>query len=327
VDAPGEWALDAANKWVYFVPSTPGANPNNLTVTASLDPRLFDIRGANTTTAGVVHDVTIANMSLVGSGWLRNFESEWANRMNSQPGTDPTGMWANTREGMVRVENASSVTVTGCELLAAGTSAVWMEHYAQHITVEGNWIEFVSAWGVHTNGWDIGGGKQPIPGSFPFANARDANVSFGHVIHNNLIRHVGLHVTYGSGVYVHQSANVAVTNNEIAWSPRNLLSVFGLVYLYGSAYANHTWPDKPPTIYGEKMTYFTQYDVTTSNNLTFAFNDLSHACGDSQDCGVWEAWGPGRDNRLIANAVHDHWAPMGQVTSPPPPFFFFFLST
>ena len=41
-------------------------------------------------------------MTLVGSGWLRNFECEWANRMNSQPGKDPTGNWANTREGMVR---------------------------------------------------------------------------------------------------------------------------------------------------------------------------------------------------------------------------------
>lgn len=34
---------------------------------------------------------------------------------------------------------------------------------------------------------------------------------------------------------------------------------------------------------------------------------------DSQDCGVWEAWGPGRDNFIFSNSIHDHWATMGQA--------------
>jgi len=87
--------------------------------------------------------VTIENMTMVGSGWLRNFECEWADRENSQPGIDPTGQWAYSREGMLRIENGTNITVSGCELLAAGTSAVWMEHHAQHCVVENNWIEHV----------------------------------------------------------------------------------------------------------------------------------------------------------------------------------------
>jgi hypothetical protein len=112
---------------------------------------------------------------------------------------------------------------------------------------------------------------------------------------------MGLHVTYGGGIYIHQSHSIVVEQNEISWSQRNLISTFGY----------------PPAIhsemYGVKVDFFSQYELTTSSHLTFRANDLSHACGDSQDCGIWEAWCPGRSNEIIGNAFHDHWATMGQA--------------
>jgi hypothetical protein len=153
LDAPGEWAL-GEDGYIYLWPSQPLQSAEQMpVVSAALAPRLFDIRGQSTAAADIVRDVTIANMSLIGSGWLRNFECEWADRMNSQPARDPTGQWAFTREGMVRAENASGVRVVGCELLSAGTSSVWLEHYAQNCSVESNWIEHASFTGVHINGW------------------------------------------------------------------------------------------------------------------------------------------------------------------------------
>ena len=71
------------------------------------------------------------------------------------------GEWAFTREGMIRIENATNVSIVGCELLAAGTSAVWMEHFAQSCSVVSNWIEHASFTGVHINGWDIDNGALP----------------------------------------------------------------------------------------------------------------------------------------------------------------------
>jgi len=68
------------------------------------------------------------------------------------------GEWAFTREGMLRIENATNVSIVGCELLAAGTSAIWMEHFAQSCSVLSNWIEDASFTGVHINGWDIDNG-------------------------------------------------------------------------------------------------------------------------------------------------------------------------
>ena len=54
------------------------------------------------------------------------------------------------------ISQATGVAVRNCELLAAGTSGVWMEHHVQHCAVENNWIQDVSFSGVHINGFDIG---------------------------------------------------------------------------------------------------------------------------------------------------------------------------
>ena len=322
IDEAGEWAL-GEDGFVYFCPSTPIADlnaPDAPVISAVSAPRVFDIRGATTSPRDTVHHIAIENLTIVGSGWLKNFESEWTFRMNSQPGVDPSGRWANTREGMLRVENATAVSLRGCKVTAVGTSAVWVEHAASNVVVENNWIEDVGFIGVRIDGWDIGGGKNPIPGSFPFSKPSDADTSFGHVIRNNFIHNVGRHVTYGSAVYVHQSHSVLVENNVLSRSPRNLISVFGIAYMWtaGGArgpYSTANYPDQPPVAYGVNLSFFSQYEVTTSSNLTFRYNDISHACTDSQDCGAWEAWGPGKDNTITNNAFHDIWGGMAQATT------------
>ena len=313
IDEPGEWALGEDNM-VYLFPTRASPDPNAAVITAVREPRVFDIRGVSTAAQDVVRDVTIANMSIVGSGWLRNFASCWESRINSQPGVDPSGIWANTREAMVRVENATDVVIRGCALRGAGTSAVWMEHYAQRVTVEDNWIEDVGFVAVMANGWDVGGGEHPIPGSFPFESAAEANVNFGHVVRNNFIHHVGVQVTYGAAVYIHQAHSIVVSHNVMSKSPRNLISVFGVLFMYEAygqgPYASAVYPRVPPHAYGENITFFSQYDINTASNITFYRNDISKGCSNSNDCGVFEAWGPGRDNVIAENVFHDVWGSM-----------------
>ena len=98
LDAPGEWAA-SEDGFIHYWPADPAYNPNAVVTTAVSSPRIFDVRGASSAPGDVVHDIRFTNLTVVGSGWLRNFECEWANRMNAQPGVDPTGNWANTREG------------------------------------------------------------------------------------------------------------------------------------------------------------------------------------------------------------------------------------
>jgi hypothetical protein len=45
------------------------------------------------------------------------------------------------RIGMVRVENAADITVQDCRLTDAGYSAVWIEGWAQNVTIARNFIQ------------------------------------------------------------------------------------------------------------------------------------------------------------------------------------------
>ena len=319
IDEPGEWACGEDNM-IYLFPTRASPDPNAALITAVREPRVFDIRGVSTAAADIVRDVTIANMSIIGSGWLRNFASCWESKMNSQPGTDPSGIWANTREAMVRVENATDIVVQGCALRGAGTSAIWMEHFAQRVTVENNWIEDVGFVAVMANGWDVGGGSNPIPGSFPFETALEANVNFGHVIRNNFMHNVGVTVTYGAAVYIHQAHSIVVSNNVMSKSPRNLVSVFGIRFMYTAdggegPYGSAVYPHVSPHAYAENITFFSQYDINVASNITVYRNDISKGCSNSQDCGLFEAWGPGRDNVVAENVFHDAWGGMASPMS------------
>ena len=201
------------------------------------------------------------------------------------------------------------MTITGCKLSAAGTSAVWVEHSAQRVVVADSSISHVGFVGVRFDGWDEGGGDKPIPGTYAFKSPAAADVNYGHSVRNNLIFDVGRHVTNGAAVYVHQSHDVTVENNLMSRSPRNLMSTFGIAYGYtsggigpfGQMAFKPPSVDKPPVVYGTTLDFFSQYEVDTSNSVRFRYNDVSHSCLDSQDCGAWEAWGPGKDNEVSFN--------------------------
>jgi hypothetical protein len=36
-------------------------------------------------------------------------------------------------------------------------------------------------------------------------------------------------------------------------------------------YGDRHYPDVPPRVYGQNITFFNQYDVTTSSNISFRF--------------------------------------------------------
>lgn len=61
LDSPGEWAL-GEDDYVYLWPSIPTVSPNNMNISAAYSPRVFDVTGASTQDADVVHDITVANL-------------------------------------------------------------------------------------------------------------------------------------------------------------------------------------------------------------------------------------------------------------------------
>jgi len=47
------------------------------------------------------------------------------------------------------------------------------------------------------------------------------------------------------------------------------------------------------------------YGALTARNNVIAYNHIHDTCTDSSDCGAIESWGPGKDNVLDHNLIHD----------------------
>ena len=113
------------------------------------------------------------------------------------------------REGMVRVENATDISVTNCILQDAGHAAVWLEGYSMNVTIDRCWLERAGFCGVYANG--------PFPGDTVGGLVQTAEESFmnkGHRITNNVIHDFGQRVGHGAGAWFYQSGENTLSHNR-----------------------------------------------------------------------------------------------------------------
>eukprot|EP01048_Picozoa_sp_COSAG05_P001138 COSAG05_NODE_37_length_27688_cov_18.080394_10_plen_397_part_00 len=128
----GEWALDSRAATLFYWPRDFAAMAaGTLRIVASTSTRILDFRGETwREDGGVVSGVDVEGLVLSGSDFASNFTL--FQRTNDTP--------LRFREGMVRFENASDCVLRNCALLDAGHSAVWLQSFAQNITLVGNHI-------------------------------------------------------------------------------------------------------------------------------------------------------------------------------------------
>lgn len=121
----GEWALDSVRGLLYYWPRNQSqwALGRGRAV-ASTAMRILDIRGSAFERARTrAHSLSFDGLTLSGSDFGSDGYTLW--RRGAVPNSTPKKL----REGMVRVENASDITLTRCRLLDAGQSAVWIEGF------------------------------------------------------------------------------------------------------------------------------------------------------------------------------------------------------
>jgi hypothetical protein len=294
LDEPGEWCLKSKEGFVYYWPArrnlksdagTETGTPKDRLIVRATCQRLFAIQGRAQETPA--KNITLENLSIVGSDFLENWIIFPRGQDNSTP--EPQ------HQGMVFGENIEKLAVKNCRLLAAGQSAVWLNKYAQACVIENNLITEAGFTGVYMNGWTIGEG--------PFKSVAESYVNKGHRIENNFIYDCGKSVGAGSGVQFYQSGDNLVARNEIAQMPR-----------YGISYkSNHNNLNRQ--IYGQKVN---EYEILHTRNNKIVGNDIHSVMRDSNDGGAIESWGVGRDNLWENNAIHDvdwsvNWTGYGVV--------------
>ena len=280
LDEPGEWVLLPSSGQLFYWPwDTESLQPGSATpIVAATAAAAVDFRGSSSSQP--VQGISIQGLELRGSdftpdGAYRVFP---AGRSNDTP--------APTNTGMVRLENAANISLLGCRLLQAGLSAVFLQGWAQNITVEGCWIEGAGFCGVATNG--------PYPGDGPATSAEEAFTNKGHSISSNLLYDLGKRVGHGAGVWLFQTGLTVIERNYIKEVPRNGVGLYG--QRFGTL---------PPTAYGVTLDFFSGLQLITTRNNTVRFNRLENVVRDSCDAGAVETWGVGIGNVFHTNSVSD----------------------
>lgn len=285
ITEPGEWCVKNQEGFVYYWPALrspngesgrkPGTPADHLIVRPTAEKAIAVIGGSPATPA---RGITIENLSVIGS----DFSQRWYLFQQPKDGTTPAPL----QQGMVFGENVEGLSVKNCRLLAAGHSAVWLNHAAKNCVVENNLIQHSGFAGVYMNGWDMGEG--------PFKSGLESYVNKGHRIEGNFIHDCGQYVGGGCGIQFYQSGDNLITRNTIGQMPR-----------YGISYKGNRWGCLPKEQYGQKLTFDTQWDFIHTRNNKLIGNDIFSVCRNSFDFGGIESWGPGRDNLWANNDVHD----------------------
>ena len=128
----GEWALDSEAGIVYLWPRDQAAmSAGDAVITMATTVRVLEILGEGWEPENQATAIDFSGLVFSGS----DFSSDYLlfTRANDTP--------VQSREGLVRIENATDVTVKDCAVLDAGHSAFWLQSFAQNISLVGNWIE------------------------------------------------------------------------------------------------------------------------------------------------------------------------------------------
>jgi len=275
LDEPGEWCLSRSEGYVYYWPRVLPIDQQ--LIVAPTTECVLDLRGS-------AMDKPIENLRLEGLTFIgSDFCAEWRLFRESEgDGSMPEPL----RVGLIRAENARKVEVRFCRIRGAGHSGVYFNGWAQHCKVYGCWIEDAGFAGVYMNGWGPGGG--------PFTNAAESYVNRGHKVSNNYIFDCGQFVGHGCGIQFYQSGHNVISHNRVVRMPR-----------YGISYKGSRYGILPKELYGVPVTYENHLQFVHTRNNIISYNDVSNVCYDSHDYGAIEAWGVGRDNLWLGNAVHD----------------------
>jgi hypothetical protein len=266
LDAPGEFYFDTREGIVYYWPRQQPIDAQ--TIIAPTAIRAFAFTGS-------LPETMAANIRLEG---LEICASDTVSKFGGNP---PGGEFTLPDEdGVIYFENAEHITISNCHIHNTGMHGVFGNQWVQGITISGCHFHDIGFTGILFNGrW-----------------ASIDAVNKGHRIINNHIRHTGRVIGYGAGIQLSNSGESRVSHNRVHHTPRYAISLKG------------TWPGimVNQDVDGVRVREHNVMNYIHTRGNVVAFNDLSHANTDSQDTGVFEAWGVySTGNTLHNNWIHD----------------------
>jgi parallel beta-helix repeat protein len=199
LDIPGEFFLDEPTGYLYYWPLVDDIN--DATIVAPRVGSIFEFKGSDSNNP--VQYINIEGIAAWGTKFAqayteRGFEdSNSSNRLSTE--------WA---EGIIRMENASNITISGCKLYNSGFSGVYMSNYASYNTVENCEIYDCGTHGICL------AGHGPGHGVVSDSNQQTYDNKF-NTIYNNHVYENGQLSGDAGGVWLYQSGDNLVQHNHI----------------------------------------------------------------------------------------------------------------
>jgi len=267
----GQFFHDESQQTITCIPHQPFDDQQ--TVIAPFSPRAIGFVGES-------GQNPVRNIRLIG---LEICCTDTVNEIGGDPGPSGDAVYPE-EDGMIYLQNAESITVSGCHLHHAGMHAIFADGWVQHCLFTGNHIHDVGFTGIL-----LAGAWRGIH-----------YVNHHNQITNNLIHDAGTVMGQGSGVQLVQSGHNRIAHNHIHTTSRYAISLKG--------------PHPQHIVYhqidGVHVREHNKVHLSHTRYNRIEFNDVSNANVDSQDSGVIESWGVyGPDNRIQHNRIHDSLIP------------------
>lgn len=183
LDAPGEWYLDRAEGYVYYIPMD-GEDMTRAVGYAPMTPELLVIAGKKDSP---VKNISFENVTFAYASHIMSAEGEFPHQS------------ANGSEAAVKVSYAEGVKFINCTVTHTGGGAIWLERGCTDCTVEHCLITDIGATGIRVG-----------------SQATMDDVARGNVVDNNILCGLSQEIENGAGICLFHARDTRVTHNDIS---------------------------------------------------------------------------------------------------------------
>jgi hypothetical protein len=288
LDKPGEWYLDKASGDLFYL-AIPGENVKAMTFTAPVLEDLIVVTGSpnqpvqNITFNGLSFQhnnypmgIYVNTIHIKGEGGKPLEVLDWPKLIKKQYPNWPSEFSPGYMEPqaavyagqMITIRDAKNIVLKNCQFSHTGNYGLYIANRTQNITVGG------------CHFFDMGAGGIKV--GLPVKYVESEKLPIGDIpsknrITNNLIHDIGLTIPGGVGIWLAQTADNVVTQNEIYNTPYSGISM------------GWTW--------SKANTY-------TRNNL-IAYNNIHHVLQTITDGGGIYTLGQLNGSILKENYIHN----------------------
>ena len=197
LDQPGEYFFDKISSRLY-VKANSTEDLHDLTLGVLTE--IIDLRDAQ--------DITIEDLA---------FRDQAATFMDEGWSAPSGGDWSLRRGGAVFIENASNITIRGCDFFRLDSNAIFLSRKTRYVHIQNNQFEWLGENAIAT--WGDTDDYDATAGDFPLYT----------LIESNVMRELGIYEKQSSAVGHSKAALTTIRNNIMFNMPRAAINFNDMV--------------------------------------------------------------------------------------------------